>query len=88
MNKTTLCPSARPEIPGSQVFGVISGTVDEPCLAYLKQPLPVTEEVIGLSGAVKPTEVFRTAAPLCREKLSTFRWCQLWISNANCRKLA
>lgn len=66
-NKTTLCPSARPDMPDSKVFGVIGGTVDEPRLAYLKQPLPVTDEVKALSGAVTPAEVFRTAAP-CAEK--------------------
>lgn len=29
-DKTTLCPSARPESEDSVVFGIISGTVAEP----------------------------------------------------------
>ena len=77
-NKTTLCPSARPEMPDSKVFGIIGGTVDEPRLAYLKQPLPVTDEVMALSGSVTPAEVFRTAAP-CAEKS-----CQ-HFDGTNCR---
>jgi hypothetical protein len=62
-DKTTLCPSARPEIEDSQVFGIINGTVENPHVSYLKKTLPVTEEIIALAGPVTPTEIFRTAAP-------------------------
>lgn len=62
-NKTTLCPSARPEWKDSVVFGLISGTVTEPRVAYLKQPLPVTDELMAKASPVTPTEIFRTAAP-------------------------
>jgi hypothetical protein len=58
-----LCPSAQPEMEQSVVFGVVGGTVEVPRLAYLKEPQPVTDEVLSLSGPVKPTEVFRFAAP-------------------------
>jgi len=58
-----LCPSAQPEMPGSRVFGVMGGTVQEPLLGYLDQPAPATPELLALSGPVKPTEVFRLAAP-------------------------
>jgi hypothetical protein len=58
-----LCPSAQPEMESSVVFGVVGGSVEEPRLAYLKEPQPVTDEILGLSGPVKPTEVFRFAAP-------------------------
>ncbi len=61
-NKTTLCPSARPEPTDSVVFGVIGGTVTEPRIAYLKQPLTVTEELIAKASPVTPAEIFRTAA--------------------------
>jgi hypothetical protein len=57
------CPSAQPEMPGSVVFGVVEGTVEEPRLGYLDKPQPVTEELLALSGPVKPAEVFRFAAP-------------------------
>ena len=62
-DKTTLCPSARPEWQNSVVFGVINGTVEEPHLAYLKQPQPVTDELLAKASPVTPTEIFRTAAP-------------------------
>ena len=58
-----MCPSARPEMKGAVVFGVIGGTVEEPRLVHLAAPQPVTEEVLALSGPVTPAEVFRFAAP-------------------------
>lgn len=59
----TLCPSARPELPESVVFGVIGGTVEKPHVTYLKQPQPITDDLMALSAPVTPTEVLRTAAP-------------------------
>ncbi|AFY31645.1 hypothetical protein [Calothrix sp. PCC 7507] len=61
--KTTLCPSSRPEQENSIVFGIVSGTVQKPHVVYLKQPLPVTDELIAKASPVTPTEVFRTASP-------------------------
>lgn len=58
-----LCPSAQPEFEGSVVFGVVGGTVDAPRVAHLAAPQPVTNEVLALAHPVKPTEVFRVAAP-------------------------
>ncbi|WP_211178303.1 MULTISPECIES: nitrogen fixation protein [Brasilonema] len=58
---TTLCPSARPESGDSVVFGVVSGTVAQPRIAYLKQPQPVTDELIAKSSPATPAEIFRTA---------------------------
>jgi hypothetical protein len=60
-DKTTLCPSGRADSPNSVVFGVISGTVAEPRVAYLKQPQPITDELIAKASPVSPTEVFRMA---------------------------
>lgn len=63
-NKTrSLCPSARAELADSTVFGVVTGTVEEPRVTYLNQSQPVTGELIALSGSVTPTEVFRISAP-------------------------
>jgi hypothetical protein len=61
--KTTLCPSARPEFGESIVFGIISGTVAEPRVAYLKQPQPVTDELLAKASPITPAEIFRTASP-------------------------
>jgi hypothetical protein len=61
-----LCPSAQPEMEGSVVFGIIGGTVEQPQVGYLAATQPVTDELLALSQPVKPTEVFRFAAP-CAE---------------------
>lgn len=58
-----LCPSAQPDMEGSRIFGVVGGSADEPRVAYLAQPQPVSEELIKLAEPVLPTEVFRFAAP-------------------------
>lgn len=60
---TPLCPSARPEMAGSLLHGVVLGTVEEPRMAPLREPVPVTAEHLKLGGSVAPTEVFRFAAP-------------------------
>ena len=61
--KTTLCPSARPEPENSVVFGIISGTTAEPRVTYLKQPQTLTDELIAKASPVTPAEIFRTASP-------------------------
>lgn len=61
-----LCPSAQPEIGSSVIFGVIQGTPTEPRLVHLTEPQPTTPEILDLATPVKPTEVFRFAAP-CAE---------------------
>ena len=58
-----LCPSARPEMEGAVVFGVVGGTAPAPRLAHLAQPLPVTEELLALAEPASPLAVFRIAAP-------------------------
>ena len=58
-----LCPSAQPEMDGSVAFGVVGGTVEEPRLVHFTEPQPVTPELLALTRPVKPTEVFRFAAP-------------------------
>jgi len=60
--RTVLCPSARPESADGVVFGVVGGTAREPRIAYLKQPLPITEELMAKASPVTPGEIFRTAA--------------------------
>ena len=86
-SRTTLCPSGRPELTDSIVFGVVGGTVEKPHVAYLKQPQPVTNELIAKAAPVTPAEIFRTAA-LCAAK-----GCQHFDGkdcrqNANCREFA
>jgi hypothetical protein len=57
------CPSAQPGMEDSVVFGVVGGTVEQPRVAYLDKPQPVTQELLELAAPVSPTEVFRFAAP-------------------------
>lgn len=71
-SEQTLCPSSRPELPESVAFGVVSGTVHEPHVTYLKKPQPITEELIALTAPVTPAEVFRTASPCATNKCQHF----------------
>jgi hypothetical protein len=57
-----LCPSARPGMEGSVLFGVACERGQETLIGYLAHPLPVTEEILNLAGPVAPTEIFRFAA--------------------------
>lgn len=67
-NKSTLlCPSARSDWEGSQVFGVVSGTPEVPQVTYLKKAQPLLENISKLNNRVEPEEVFRIAAP-CEEQ--------------------
>src|SRR5689334_14363132 len=72
------CPSARPEMADSVIFGVVGGTSDEPRVGYLAQQQRADRELLALAAPLKPTEVFRTAAP-CAE-----RGCK-HFDGANCR---
>jgi hypothetical protein len=58
-----LCPSARPEMEGAVIIGVVGGTAQAPRLAHLVRPLPVTDEVLALAEPASPLAVFRIAAP-------------------------
>jgi hypothetical protein len=61
-----LCPSSQPELPGSVIFGVIQGTPTDPRLVQLTEPQPTTPQILALAAPLKPTKVFRFAAP-CAE---------------------
>ncbi|WP_335935066.1 hypothetical protein [Streptomyces sp. PTD5-9] len=59
-----LCPSA-PAQPESVLIGVVSGSVDDTRIIPTERAMPVTPELIDMTGPVAPTEVFRFAAT-CR----------------------
>jgi hypothetical protein len=50
---------------GAQAIGVVDHTGDVPEVAYLEQPLPVTQELLAMAAPLRPTEVFRFSAQ-CR----------------------
>jgi hypothetical protein len=64
------CPSAQPDMAGARVFGVLSGTDEEPRIAYLKPGVRVSQSMLAKLGAVEPTQVFRFAAA-CEEHRCT-----------------
>lgn len=65
-----LCPSAQPEIAGAVAFGIVDRGADGPDLAWIERPVPVTPELLAMTGAVPPTQVFRFAAK-CQESACT-----------------
>ena len=46
----------------ARIFGVVTGSPEEPRVAYLKKGATVSEEMLEQLGEVKPTQVFRYAA--------------------------
>lgn len=72
LNNPILCPSVQPKMEGSVVFGVITGTIEEPRFSHLVEPQPVTDELLALSKLGKPTEVFRFAAPCASKQCQRF----------------
>jgi hypothetical protein len=65
-SRKIMCPSAQPEMTGSVAFGVVGGTAAEPRVSWIEKPVPVTLDLLALTGAVPPTQVLRIAAP-CQE---------------------
>lgn len=61
------CPSAQPDMEGARIIGVLSGTADEPRIAYLEPGVSVDESVAHSLGELAPTHVFRYAA-LCEQR--------------------
>ena len=58
-----LCPSAPPERAGGVLFGVVGGgATGSDLVAYLKEPQPVTDEVLALAAPLPPAAVLRFAA--------------------------
>lgn len=70
-----LCPSAQPNMNGALAIGVIDHCGESPEVAYLERPLPVSRELLKMSRPLRPTEIFRFAAP-CQE-----RACSHWTGN-------
>ena len=69
---TPLCPSAQPQLEGAFTFGVMEGTPEGSRVAYLDERVPVTDELLEMAAPVKPTEVFRFAAPCAGSACSHF----------------
>ena len=59
-------------MPGAVVFGVVGGSVAEPRVRYLDEPVPVSPEVLALAEPVSPEEVFRVGAPCAQSACQHF----------------
>ena len=80
--KPSLCPSADPEMGEAKVFGVALRTPDGALrLGYLTEAQPATPDILAASGAAKPAEVMRIAAPCMHSGCVHF-------SGATCRLAA
>ena len=73
------CPSAPWETSNAVVLGVVLGTVPEPRVTLLADPIPVDTGVIALAGEAPPTKVFRFAAACATHECRHFHSekCQL-----------
>ncbi len=67
-----LCPSARPEMEGSVLFGIVGGSSEPGLVAYVKDPPPAIPEVLSLAEPLKPTSVFRFAAACAESACAHF----------------
>lgn len=61
-SKQLMCPSAEPEMEGSVIFGIVTGTPEQPELVHLRETKQIPAELLALESPVKPTEIFRIAA--------------------------
>ena len=57
-----LCPSAPATADGARVFGIVKGGPDGRRVAYLTEPVPVSDEIVAATAPASPNEVLRTAA--------------------------
>jgi hypothetical protein len=62
-SKSLMCPSADAEMSGSQIFGIVVGTPESPYVVHLDRVKPIPSELLALDSPVKPSEIFRIAAP-------------------------
>jgi len=63
----TSCPSAQPDMENARIFGVLSGDLGAPRVAYLAHDAVVDEATLASLDGVAPTEVFRFSAK-CEER--------------------
>ena len=66
------CPSARPEMPGSVVLGVVREIDGEAFVHHLAEPLPVTPDILALAGTAPVGSVFRLAATCAEDACAHF----------------
>jgi hypothetical protein len=70
-------PSADPSMENPVIFGIVTGTPEQPQLTHLRETKHIPPELLALESPVKPTEIFRIAAN-CDQKSQHF-------DGGNCR---
>ncbi len=55
---------------GARVFGLVIASEPAPEVAWLEEPVPVTNELLAKTGGVEPQQIFRFTAP-CQESRCT-----------------
>ena len=68
-----VCPSSRPDSPGSAVFGIIDNRGMFPIVRYLDRSIPVSPEVLALAEGEDPNRVFRFTSPCQRGRCAHFK---------------
>lgn len=67
------CPSAQPGMTELRVLGVVTATPDGPRVAYLREDVIASDEVLALAEPVQPTEVFRLSGSCAGGTCAHFR---------------
>lgn len=70
--RSLVCPSARPEMPGSVVLGVFREIGGEEVLHHLAEPVAATAGVLALARGAPLADVFRFAAPCAGDQCAHF----------------
>lgn len=73
------CPSAQPDMREAQILGVVRGDTEAPRIAYMRDRIPATADVLAQAGPALPGEIFRLAARCEQSKCTHFSGgrCQL-----------
>lgn len=66
------CPSAQPDMEGARIFGLVSGTPEEPRISYLARGVEIEPGAFTELLPVTPTQVFRFAAQCEGSKCAHF----------------
>jgi hypothetical protein len=72
LEEALLCPSAQPEMPDAQILGVVSDDGNGPQVAYLRERVAATPDLLAQAAPAAPGEVFRLAARCETSKCTHF----------------
>lgn len=90
MRSEQLCPSAQHDWVGAQVIGIVGGTVEEPQVHFVSDPIVVEDgkALEELTAPVAPAEALRIAAPCARGGCAHFADSRCQVAARVVRNLA